>query len=621
MHRLLFSSFLTVLLTWPLLAQGLPEGVENSQRAGVAPPTPLESLAKMTVPEGFHVSLFAGEPIVAQPISMAFDGRGRLWVAECYSYRKWKPTGSDRILILEDTNGDGQFDSRKVFWDKGYNLTSIAIGDKGIWACCAPHLLFLPDEDGDDHFDGKKVIKLDGFDTKKVSHNVVNGLTWGPDGWLYGSHGILGTSHVGVPGLAEDQRVAINCGIWRYHPAFKKFEVVCHGTTNPWGLDFDEYGEGFFSNSVIGHLWHMIPGAHYKRMFGQDFDRHTYELLESCSDHIHWGGGKWTSSRDGKGEHDTAGGGHAHCGLVVYLGDNWPKEYRNRALMCNIHGNRLNQDFIERKGSGYVAKHGTDFLKANDPWFRGVAMKTGPDGGVYVSDWSDFGECHDSDGVHRSSGRIYKITYGQSKSSEEIDLDRLSNSRLLELQSHQNEWFVRQSRRILQQRAAGGRAMGELHKQLHERMVSATTARSRLRLLWALYVTGGTDEVFLAKLLKAADAEVRSWAIRLLVDQKAPSDDTIELLAELAKNDPSPRVRLTLASSLQRLELAQRWGIAAALVSHAEDSKDQNLPLMIWYGIEPAVAADKAKALGLMRKVAISQVRQLIAKRLAESSE
>src|SRR5581483_12144452 len=105
---------------------------------------------------------------------------------------------------------------------------------------------------------------------------------------------------------------------------------------------------------------------------------------------------------------------HAHAGCMVYLADNWPPEYRNSVFMCNIHGNRVNHDTLEHKGSGYVGHHGSDFLLANDPWFRGLNLAYGPDGGVYLSDWTDTGECHNHVVVDRSNGRVYKITYGQS---------------------------------------------------------------------------------------------------------------------------------------------------------------------------------------------------------------
>ena len=111
----------------------------------------------------------------------------------------------------------------------------------------------------------------------------------------------------------------------------------------------------FITNCVIKHIFHVVPGAHFVRMYGQDLNPHCYGLIESCADHIHWAGGDWTSSRGGKGAHSAAGGGHAHAGACVYLGDTWPAEYRNRVFMCNLHGNRLNQNVLKRSGSGYVA--------------------------------------------------------------------------------------------------------------------------------------------------------------------------------------------------------------------------------------------------------------------------
>ncbi len=209
----------------------------------------------------------------------------------------------------------------------------------------------------------------------------------------------------------------INCGVWRFHPTRRTFEAVAHGTTNPWGLDFDDLGEAFITNCVIPHLFHVVPGAHFQRMFGQDFNPHLYDLMESCADHLHWAGGRWQDSRGGVGKHGEAGGGHAHAGAMIYLGDNWPDRYRDTIFMCNIHGHRVNHDTLHRRGSGYVARHGRDFLMANDDWFRGIELKYGPDGGVFLTDWSDTGECHetDDDGAHRENGRIYKITYGHDE--------------------------------------------------------------------------------------------------------------------------------------------------------------------------------------------------------------
>ena len=610
----------------------IPEGVTSTQNPKDKPLTPQEALKNIELPEGFNVTLFAGEPDVAQPIAFCFDDRGRLWVAECYSYRRWDPKGEkghDRIVILEDENHDGEFDKRTIFAENLANLTGIEIGFGGVWICSAPNLYFIPDKNRDDKPDGPAVSKIDGWVVGKVGHNIFNGLTWGPDGWLYGCHGIQDESHLGKPGTPDDQRIKMRCGIWRYHPVKEKIEVVCHGTTNPWGLDFNEYGDGFFTNCVIGHLWHMIPGAHYKRMYGEDYMTHSYELIDQHADHLHWVGEKWGNSRGNKPEQDKAGGGHAHVGAMIYLGDNWPEEYRSMIGMCNVHGQRLNFDKLERHGSGYVGRRGHDLFFAHDDWFRGITVKYGPDGGVFISDWCDYGECHDNDGVHTHSGRIYKVVYRDARKQKLLNLAELSNQELLQLFNHSNQWYARRAQRILQERAAAGddmtdvssflKIVAKLSAKIAEKD-KADTGTAELRSLLALHVIGGGDEAYLLECLQGRNVHVRKWAIRLLVEEENASKTVLKQFAQLAMNDPSPIVRLELASALQRIPNAERWPIAEGLVSHGADNDDHNLPLMIWYGIEPAVAADKEKALALAAKCKISKVRQFIAKRVASGS-
>ncbi|WP_422930625.1 PVC-type heme-binding CxxCH protein [Singulisphaera sp. PoT] len=580
-----------------------------------------EAPRKMTLPEGFQVSLFASEPDVRQPIAFTIDPRGRLWVAESFSYPYWlqAATEPDRIIILEDSNNDGKYDKRTIFWDRGgkvSNISGLAYGFGGVWICATPNLLFVPDRDHDDKPDGEPEIVLDGWDVKG-QHNIFNGLNWGPDGWLYGLNGILSNSNVGKPGTPDAQRVPINCGVWRLHPTRKIFEAVAHGTTNPWGLDFDDYGEAFITNCVIPHLFRVIPGAHFQRMFGPDMMPHSYGLLETCADHIHWAGGHWTDSRGGKGKHGETGGGHAHVGAMVYLGDNWPDRYRNSVFTCNIHGHRINHDSLEPSGSSYVAKHEKDFLFANDDWFRGLELKYGPDGSVFLTDWSDTGECHETDAdlSHRENGRIYKISYGTPKPVK-VDLESLPDDELVKLQLHKNDWYDRNARRILQERTVAGKDMAVAHKALWSILETNPETTRKLRALWALYVTNGLNEESLAKLLANADAHVRYWSIRLLVDLSTPSASTLATFAKLAKDDPSPLVRLGLAVALQRIALEARWPIAQALLAHEEDTRDSYLPLMDWYGTEALVPTDKARSVSLLAGTKIPVVRQYVARRL-----
>ncbi|MFN7140509.1 MAG: PVC-type heme-binding CxxCH protein, partial [Limisphaerales bacterium] len=595
--------------------------IHNTEKSTNAFLSPKEAAEKFQMPPGFKATLFAGEPDVRQPIAMTFDDRGRLWVAENYTYAdngSYDTSLRDRLVIFEDIDGDGQFDKRTVFWDKAQKLTSVAIGFGGVWVLCAPNLLFIPDRNGDDIPDSEPEVILDGWQTKDIQHNIVNGLMWGPDGWLYGRHGILATSAVGRPGTPEHQRVKINCGIWRYHPTRKTFEVVAHGTTNPWGMDFDEHGEAFFINTVIGHLWHLIPGAHYRRMYGQDLNPHAYELIDQHADHYHWDTGlPWQETRDGKGLNDTLGGGHAHSGLMIYLGDNWPDRFRNSVYAINLHGYRLNRDLLHRRGSGYVGKHGLDFAKTSDIWFRAVDLTYGPDGGVYVMDWSDTGECHEADGVHRSSGRIYKIAYGEPKKPELGDLSKLSNNELVPLIFHKNEWFSRRARRVLQERASNGANLKNVHSELLAAFEEKKEAPAKLRAMWALHVSGGTTDSWLRKQFTHPNEYVRTWAIRFATEQRAPVAD----LAHVAREDSSAHVRLAVASALQRLPLTERAMVAAGLIAHSEDAEDHNLPLMIWYGIVPLGDSAPAQLVQLANDSKIPLVRKLIARRLAENLE
>ncbi len=587
-----------------------------------APVPPTEAPGRMSVPEGFEVTLFAGEPDVVQPIAFTFDHRGRLWVVECLSYPKWSDdgTGNDRVSVFEDTDGDGRFDEKTVFLENGSNLSGIAVGYGGVWLCSLPNFLFVPDADGDDEPDGPPEVLLDGW-SLDCKHNVFNGLTWGPDGWLYGCNGILATSMVGKPGTPEEDRTPMRCGVWRYHPTKHVFDVVARGFTNPWGLEFDDRGEIFVTNCVIKHLFHVVPGGHYERMYGEDLTENVYGLMPSCADYIHWGGGKWTTSRGGQGIHDAAGGGHAHVGCMIYRGDNWPVEYRGKLYTCNLHGRRVNVDSLHRFKSGYRSKREPDFLKANDPWFRGLELKYGPDGGVFMTDWSDTGECHDYDHCDRSNGRIHKITYGKTKPWKG-DLAKLSLLELVRLFDHENEWFGRRAQLAFLERVRDDESeiAVEVAGAVEELVENGRTALARQRAL-TVVMQSGIGGVGALGYLGHERLEVRTFAQRLLVEEIVQGGKSAEGLARAAADEKDPFARLTFASLLQRLELDERKPIAMALLSRAEDADDPNIPLMIWYGIEPVVAEDPAWATKALRECKLPVVRGYIARRLASRTK
>jgi putative membrane-bound dehydrogenase-like protein len=596
---------------------------QQPQQPAADPNAPMpaeESVKRIKMPPGFKATVLAAEPEVAKPIAFTHDDRGRVWVVQSACYPHWKldgSTGTDKILIFEDTDGDGRFDKRTVFTEAGTNLSGIAIGFGGVWLCSLPKLIFIPLAADGSTAAGPAQVMLDGFNNKPV-HNVFNSLRWGPDGWLYGCNGIKSDSLIGPPGTPNDRRVVLNAGVWRYHPVRKVVEAVTFGTTNPWGLDWNDAGEAFITNCVIKHLWHVIPGSRFQRMYGQDPNPHTYGLMESCADHIHWAGGNWTDSRGGLGAHDDAGGGHAHAGAMVYLGDNFPDEYRGRIFTANIHGNRINSDILEPHGSGYVGKHGPDLMRIADPWFRGLSLEYGPDGSVIISDWHDTGECHNYDKTH-PSGRMYRISYGDPMPLPAFDVSAMSDDKLVKLQLHKNDWWVRRARRVLQERAAAGKLAAQTPAELRKILDTHADVTRRLRALWALHVVGALKEADLLALTRDPAAPLRVWAVRLAVEDKAGSDAVAARFAEMAASEADATVRLSLAGALQRLPVARRWAAAEALAACAgrpADAEDRDLPLMAWYAAEPLVPAEPARAAGLIAKARHAIVRQYLARRL-----
>jgi putative membrane-bound dehydrogenase-like protein len=594
----------------------------KSHAAGPLPPN--EAASHMTLPSGFSATLFAGEPDIVQPIAFTFDDRGRVWVAECLTYPQWDKSGSltghDRIVILEDTTNSGHFDRKTVFADNLVNLTGLEIGFGGVFVCSSPRLLFIPADNlnGDaPRPSGPPRVLLDGWNIKDCQHNVFNRLTWAPDGWLWGLNGILSPSHVGVPGTPETQRKFLDCGVWRYQPTTHAFEVVAHGTTNPWGLDFDDWGQAFITNCVINHLWHVIPGGHYERMSGHgaDASSYIYATMNPCADHLHFIG-KWTDVRSGPNKNMDAGGGHAHVGAMVYLGDNWPDSYRNSIFMCNLHGHRVNHDLLVQQGSGYVGHHGSDFLLANDDWFRGLNLAYGPDGSVFLSDWCDTGECHNHIEVDRSNGRLFKITYGKT-TPVQPNLASLSDMELVHLQLHKNDWFVRHARRLLQERFVAGKLDPAARAALSAMLQDDPDVTRKLRAIWTLNVTGGLEAAQQHGLLASPEEYLRNWGVRLALEQATPDASMLDALAALARTDPSPVVRVALASGLQRLPTDKRDPIIAGLIRHPEDAKDANLPLMIWYGIAPTLGTDANRGADLIAAAEIPLVRQYITRFLA----
>ena len=599
-----------------LVAFNLHAAKKNLLPITEKPFMPLEAAKTMQVPKGFNVTLFAGEPDIKQPIGFCFDDRGRLWVAEANNYPDKKAGKNDCIIILEDTDGDGTHDKRIVFYDKLEYVSGIEVGFGGVWVMSIPNFYFIPDENYDGVPDREPVLLLDGFGTHANSHNIANGFAWGPDGWLYGTHGITNWSLPGKPGTRRANRRRFEGGVWRYHPVRHVWEAFAIGTTNPWGIDWNEYGHAFVCNCVNPHLFHIIQGAYYDPARNRPTGRFAYERIQTIADHLHFTNTKTIRAGIGTPEEDAAGGGHAHSGTMIYLGDNWPRKYRGDVFMNNIHGRRINHDRLARKGSGYAASHERDMMRARDPWFVGVTLAYGPDGGVYVSDFSDTGECHHTRNTKKQTGRIYKITFGKPKPWKG-NIGKLNMAELVRLHGHPNDWHARHARRVLQERAT--LALGQTTGQAEFIRVLKTHRDTalRLRALWTLHGTRELSAKLLVGLLRDKSEHLRAWAIQLLCENRKPTEAACEEFARMAHEDNSPLVRLYLASAMQRLSLEQRVPVLVHLLANAEDKHDQNLPLMYWYATEPVVAADRLAAVKLLTACKIPKVRQFITRRIA----
>jgi len=554
--------------------------------------TPQETAASFKLPPGFKVQVVTGEPDVVQPIAFTQDDRGRLWVITNTNYPVCPGEPKDSILIFEDSDGDGRADKRTVFYDKLTFSSGIAVGFGGVWIGAPPNLLFLPDKNGDDKPDGEPEVVLDGW-ASEDTHETLNGFTWGPDGWLYGTQGVFTLSNVGKPGTPAPERVKINAAVWRLHPQTRSFERWAEGASNQWGIDWNDHGEAFFAACVIPHMWHAIQGARYQRQAGPHVDPYTYDDIKT----IAWG------------RYEKAG----YCGMMVYLGDLFPSEWRDTLFFHDIHMNRLRNERVTRTGSGFKAERNGDFIDSGDKWFRGLSPQYGPDGSVFINDWYDKVPCHQQRAfTDRSNGRIYKVTMDSVKPVK-VNLAEASDAELIAYQLHPNDWYVRHARRLIQERGLKPEGVAALEKILFENPDDTR----QLRALWTLHCGGGLAEATALRALKAKSEVVRGWAITLLCESGKPSDAALAEMTYVAKSDPAPLVRLRIASALQRVPVAQRWPALMELASKAQDAGDQNLPLMIWYAAEPAVAADPAKAAELLAAARIPKLQEYIARRIA----
>ncbi len=622
----------------------------GKQLSGVYAPSsspalaPEETQKKFQVPPGFEVRLFASEPEVVNPVAMTWDDRGRLWVLELYEYPKGAPKGQkgrDRIKVLEDVDGDGRADRVTVFAD-GFSLaTGLAVGNGGVYLGAAPNFYFLKDTDGDDKADKTTVLKT-GFGMED-RHELLNGFAWGPDGWLYMTHGVFTHSKVRDPNDPEDSGVKMDAALARYNPKTKDVQVFADGTSNPWGVDWDERGEAFVSACVIQHLFHMAPGGQYNRQGGTWPNAYGYvndlpsRGLPAVVDWRHYRA--------------------AHAGINIYQGNQYPAEWRGLAFIGNIHQSALNLDRLTPVGSTYKGEKETkllaaagealrkktgetvakgedykfvgpgNFLVSRDTWFRPVSVQTGPDGAMWVMDWYDKYPCYqnaqaDPEGVDREHGRIWRVVWvgndaGKrvpSRPEKQMNLAKLGDDQLVPLLGHPNIWQRRQAQRLLKERS--NPELVEKVKEYYGKANSKEAARSAYWALMAMAdvrTSGNIQTVRPAQNGNLLDiyadrgtADAQIWVARTIGEQKDTSQKGISTLLQLAKNKDA-RVRAATASALRQLsagELTIDSGDrplrrTEAILPHFKEllarpsiEGDFYYPHIVWMAIEPSVAAN-----------------------------
>ena len=577
-----------------------------------------DTLKSMYVPQGFKVELIASEPVVRQPIAFAFDERGRIWVAEAFSYPERQPEGEgkDRLIILSDENGDGTFETRKVFVENLNLVSGFEVGHGGVWVGAAPHLMFIPDGNKDDKPDGPPKILLEGFGYQDT-HECLNSFLWGTDGWLYGIQGVFNYAQIGKPGAPKEERLELRAGVWRYHPVKHKFEIFAHGGSNPWGLDYDERGQLFMTHCrsywgrggtthVIqnGHFWNQANANYAPFIIGNppaDFPHFRNYLLASAR-YDHGAGGAGAPGTD------AIYGGHSHVGTMIYLGDNWPDVFRGKLFTHNLHGHQINQQANRRWGSGFDTVHaGLDQFFCSDPKYVAVDLQYGPDGAVYIIDWYDQQHCHNpnSERWERGSGRIYRMQWTNSFKPAKVNLANSSGEELVKYLSHRNHWYSRTAQRLLHEQPEKAKlAQGLLFELLRSR-----SAEQRLKALWALHLSGQFTPKLLFESIMDPDEYVRAWAIQLAAESGTVELSVADRFEQLAVSDPSPVVRLYLASAAQRVQPELGWKLVEHLAQHGADREDRNIPYLLWQSLATLMQKDISRGLAVGEKSLLPQLR------------
>jgi len=523
-----------------------------------------DALAKIKVPEGYKIELFASEVEfrdLANPVQMSFDNKGRLWVATMPSYPHYKPGDSkpdDKLIILEDTNNDGKADKQTVFVDGLHLPLGFEFAPEGVYVSQGTNLKLFTDTNGDDKADKEEII-MSGFDDHDTHHNS-SAFCADPSGAIYTGEGVF--LHTNVETAYGTIR-ATNGGFYRYSPQLHKLDRIAQlSIPNPWGIAFDEWGQPFFAETSGPDVRWMTPGTVLPR-YGEATHKGK-QLIEK--DHLV----------------------RPTSGLEFVSSRHFPEEVQGDMLINNTIGFLgMKQHKIWDSGTGYETKHRQDLVVGTDRNFRPVDMEFAPDGSLYLVDWHNILIGHMQhnardplrDHVH---GRIYRITYPSRPLVTPAKIDGASIETLLS-----NLTLPEYRTRYRTRRELRGRNTEEVLAKMDKWMLTLDTkdARYEHHLLEGLWVSWGLNKVnqpLLKKLLSANDYRVRAAAVEVLRFTGHQVKNQTELLKQAATDDNS-RVRLGAIVSASRLGKSKGLPILEAA---------KIMPLDDWmvYAFETSVA-------------------------------
>ena len=491
---------------------------------------PLEE--QFVVKEGFKVELFASEKDfpIEKPVKITFDPKGRLWVSTLPSYLQYYPGSppNDKIIILEDTNGDGKADKHTVFADSLYMPLGFELGNSGVFVSQPPNLIFLKDTDGDGKADVKEII-LHGFGTEDVHHSI-SALTWGQDGALYMHMGTFLHTQVETP--YGPQRSAYG-ETWRYEPLTMKLEpYISYPYANPWGNVFTKDGTHLIGDVSTGMNYFAPPLT-----VATDYPIKHVEMKDFLTSRIK----------------------PKTCGMEIISSRNFPDNSQGNMLFNTFLGFQgVTQHELTEDRSGIIGRELEPLLQSKDAQFRPVDLQFGPDGALYLVDWFNIVINHgeralrdpDRDQTH---GRIWRITYTAKKTLEPVDMTRLKVSQLLD-QLKVYEDRVRYRARIQLTELPQKEVLTALPQWI-ERLNSTDKNYEQylMEALWVYQQLNQPNELLLNKLLKAKSDNMRTAATRVLFYWNNKLKNSQERLILMSK-DPSPKVRLQAIVSLSHFK-------------------------------------------------------------------